>query len=230
VQPIWVKKRSPKFTGNLDRDFAGATILKFQKREDAPVRATAVWDEQNLYLAWEVRDETPWINGATDRDLLYLGGDTVDFQLATDPAADARRAEAARGDLRLSIGRFQGKPRAVIYRRVADDAHPRTFSSGVVKDYAMQSVLPLEDAEILVKTPAKDRYVVEVRVPLAALGLAPRSGLELHGDFGVTYGDPAGQRTRLRAYWANQHTGIVDDAVFELKMEPRLWGTLLFAD
>ena len=54
--------------------------------------------------------------------------------------------------------------------------------------------------------------------------------MELHGDFGVTYGDPAGQRTRLRTYWANQHTGIVDDAVAELKMEPRLWGTLLFAE
>ena len=230
VQPLWVKKRTPQFTGNLDRDFAGATILKFQKQEDAPVRATAVWDEKNLYLAWEVHDETPWINGATDRELLYLGGDTVDFQLATDPAADPRRAEAGRGDLRLSIGLFAKKPQAVIYRRVADDPHPRTFSSGTVKDYVMQSVLPQEGAEILVKTPAKDRYVVEARVPLAALGLTPRAGLELHGDFGVTYGDPAGQRTRLRAYWANQHTGIVDDAVSELKMEPRLWGTLLFAD
>ncbi|HEX4142660.1 MAG TPA: hypothetical protein VHY91_03845 [Pirellulales bacterium] len=230
VQPIWVKKRSPKFTGNIDRDFAGATILKFQKREDAPIRATAVWDEQSLYLAWEVRDETPWVNGTTDRDLMYIGGDTVDFQLATDPAADARRNEGARGDLRVSIGPFEKKPQAVIYRHVADEQHPRTFSSGVLKDYVMQSVIPVEGAEILVKTPAKDRYVVEARLPLTALGLTPRVGLELHGDFGVTYGDPAGQRTRLRAYWSNQHTGIVDDAVFELKMEPQLWGTLLFAE
>ncbi len=46
----------------------------------------------------------------------------------------------------------------------------------------------------------------------------------------MTHGDPAGQRTRLRTYWANQHTGIVDDAVFELQMEPRLWGTLMFAE
>ena len=58
---------------------------------------------------------------------MYIGGDTVDFQLATDPAADPKRAEAARGDLRLSIGPFQGKPQAVLYRRVADDPHPRTF-------------------------------------------------------------------------------------------------------
>ncbi len=54
--------------------------------------------------------------------------------------------------------------------------------------------------------------------------------MELHGDFGVTHGDAAGQRTRLRTYWSNQHTGIVDDAVAELKMEPQMWGTLQFAE
>ncbi len=191
-----------------------------------------MWDDQNCNLAWEVRDETPWVNKATDRDLLYLGGDTVDFQLATDPTADRgdepRVAAATQGVCRSD--RSRSKPEAVIYRHVADEPHPRTFSSGVVKDYVMQSVIPVEGAEILVKMPAKDRYVVEARLPLAALGLTARAGLELHGDFGVTYGDPAGQRTRLRACWANQHTGIVHDAVSELKMEPRLWGTLLFAD
>ena len=161
---------------------------------------------------------------------MYIGGDTVDFQLATDPKADPERIEGARGDLRLSIGPVRGKPQAVIYRRIADDPHPRSFSSGVFQDYVMQSVLPLESAEILAKTVGKDRYVVEAKVPLSALGLTPRVGLELHGDFGATHGDPAGQRTRLRTYWANQHTGIVDDAVAELKMEPRLWGTFQFAE
>ncbi len=127
IQPLVVKKRTPNFTGNLDQDFAGATMLKFQKQEDARVQATATWDDQNLYLGWDVHDATPWVNGATDRDLLYLGGDTVDFQLATDPAADPKRDEAVRGDLRLSIGPFQGKPLAVLYRRVADEKHPRSL-------------------------------------------------------------------------------------------------------
>jgi hypothetical protein len=230
AQPLWVKKRSPQFTGNLDKDFVGAMLVKFQKQDEARVRATAAWDDQNLYLGWEVFDATPWINGTTDRELLYMGGDTVDFQLATDPAADPKRAEAGRGDLRLSIGPFQGKAQGVVYRRVADQAHPRSFSSGVFKDYVMQSVLPLQGAEVVAKTIGKDHYTVEAKVPLATLGLAPRVGLKLSGDFGATHGDPAGQRTRLRTYWANQHTGIVDDAVAELKMEPRLWGTLIFAE
>ncbi|HTU27296.1 MAG TPA: hypothetical protein VMF30_17945, partial [Pirellulales bacterium] len=230
-QPLLVKKLTPaKFTGNLPEDFPNATILQFQKSEDAAVRATATWDDQNFYLAWEVRDQTPWVNGATDREMMYLGGDTVDFQLATDPAADPQRTEAVLGDLRLSIGPFQGKPQAVVYRRVAKEQHPRSFNSGIVKDYRMESVLPVENAEIYQRNLGNDRYAVEARVPLAALGLAPRPGLELRGDFGATHGDPAGQRTRLRTYWANQHTGLVDDAVFELKMEPALWGTLHFAE
>ena len=76
-------------------------------------------------------------------------------------------------------------------------------------------------------TPDKG-YVVEAAVPLAALGLTPSKGLLLRGDLGVTHGDPAGQRTRLRTYWSNQQTGLVDDAVFELQIEPKNWGELEF--
>ncbi len=131
------------------------------------------------------------------------------------------------GDLRLSIGNFQGTPQAVIYRRAAKEKHPRTFSSGVVNQYQMDSVELAGDVKIEVRK-ADKQYVVEAAVPLARLGLQPVDGLTLRGDFGVTHGDPAGQRTRLRTYWTNQHTGIVDDAVFELQMEPKNWGQLLF--
>jgi hypothetical protein len=71
---------------------------------------------------------------------------------------------------------------------------------------------------------------VEAAIPLASLKLSPKSGKSILGDIGVTHGDPAGQRTRLRTYWCNQQTGIVDDAVFELRMEPKNWGELFFAE
>jgi len=85
---LTVKKFRPAFTDNLDQDFAGAEIVKFAKQDDAAVRSTITWDTQNLYLAWEVKDNTPWVNGATDPAQMYLGGDTVDFQLGLDPKAD----------------------------------------------------------------------------------------------------------------------------------------------
>ena len=149
----------------------------------------------------------------------------MDFQLATDPQGNALRDQAARGDLRLSIGNFKGVPTAVLYRPLSSTAHPRTFSSGVVKEYRVESVTVLTNA-VLKVTPRAQGYVLEAAIPLAALEWAPVAGQVWRGDFGVTYGDPAGQRTRLRNHWSNQHTGIVDDAVFELKLEPRNWGEL----
>ncbi len=227
-----LKKFTPKSTGNLDQDFAGAEIIRFQKSDETAVRAAAARDDENLYVAWDVRDQTPWVNGAEQPENLYLSGDTVDFQLGTDANADAKRDQASAGDLRVSIGNFKGTPMAVIYRPVANKNKPRTpktFSSGVIKEYVVADVAVVQDAKIKL-TKRNDGYVIEAAIPLAALEFTPSAGQTFHGDFGVTYGDLAGQRTRLRSYWNNQHTGIVDDAVFELMLEPKNWGDLLIAE
>ena len=224
-QQVTIAQATPTFTGDLAKDFKDAQILSYRKGQDAAIRSAAAYDARNLYLAWEVKDPTPWVNHATDAAQLYTGGDTVDFQLATDPKADPKRGEAVMGDLRLSIGNFRGTPTAVLYRKVAAEKHPMTFSSGVVKNYTMDSVITLPDASIRVK-PSEKAYVVEAAIPLSSLGVNP-AGQTLRGDFGATFGDPAGTRTRLRVYWNNQHTGLVDDAVFELQMEPKNWGELI---
>lgn len=222
-------KLTPKNSGNLDADFKGAEVISFKKADDAAVKAAAAWDDQNLYLGFQVKDSTPWINGADAPQYMYTRGDTVDFQIGVDPNADKKRTEAGRGDLRLSIGNFQGKPTAVIYRKVADVKKPMTFSSGVVKEYIMDSVIVLEGAAITVKT-GKDSYTLQAAIPLAALGLKPSSGLTVRGDFGVTHSDAKGADAVLRTYWANQQTGLVSDDVFELKMEPKNWGEIIFRE
>jgi hypothetical protein len=225
-----IAKLTPVFTGELAADFTGAQIVEYKKSDDAAVRSAAAWDENNLYLGWEVHDPTPWVNGATEPQYLYARGDTVDFQLGTDPTADRNRAEAVRGDLRLSIGNFKGMPLAVLYRPIAKDKHPMTFSSGIVKDYRMESVRPLTDARIKVAVDEKrNLYVVEAAIPLGALDFTPAPDLKLRGDFGATHGDATGSDTRLRTYWSNRVTGIVDDEVFELKLEPKNWGEITFA-
>ena len=132
------------------------------------------------------------------------------------------------GDLRLSIGNFAGKPTAVLYRKVSTVKKPKVFSSGVVKAYAMDYVDVVADANIQVKVTQGKGYTVEAAIPWAALGWKPVAGLVLRGDLGVTHGDPAENRTRLRTYWSNQQTGIVDDAVYELQMEPKNWGEIAF--
>ena len=223
------QKQTVAFTGDLRKDFGVKEPLAWAKNE-AKSEAAIAYDDANLYLGWQVADATPWINGATEPAVLYASGDTVDFQIGTDPKADKQRAKPVLGDLRLSIGSFQGKPTAVVYRPVAAEKSPRKFYSGTVKDgYEMQSVKVLDAARIQVKAdPGAKRYIVEVAIPLAALGLTPAAGLKLTGDFGVTYGNPAGDDTVLRSYWNNQATGIVADEVWELTLEPHNWGEIQF--
>ncbi len=227
-----VRKATVAFTGNLDADFKGFTDAEkpaFEKQPGSRVRVAVAHDDANLYVGWEVQDDTPWMNGADAPEFMYARGDTVDLQLGTDPVADAKRAEPVKGDLRLSIGNFQGKPTAVVYRKVADEKKPKTFSSGVVKEYVMDSVVVLDGARIEVKVDAQGkRYVVQAALPLASLGLKLADGLVLRGDFGATHGDRAGTRTALRTHWNNQATGIVNDEVFELRMEPANWGEIVF--
>ncbi len=223
---LTVPRATVAFTGNLF-DFKGCEPVAYGKNEDAAVRTVLAHDDGNLYLGWEVKDTTPWVNGAQDISQMYAGGDTVDFQLGADPAADPQRSGAVKGDLRLSIGNFHGKPTAVLYKFVSTEKRPRTFTSGVVQGYQVDWVDVLADATIKVKV-EKDRYIVEAAVPLARLGLHLKPGLTLRGDVGVTHGDPSGTRTKLRTYWANQQTGLVDDVVFELQPAPKNWGELIF--
>ena len=224
---IEIVRGTPAFTGNLTKDFKGAKTISY-KRGSAAATTVAAWDDKNLYLAWDVQDRTPWVNAAKLPEEMYVSGDTVDFQLATDPDAKKNRDKAVAGDLRLSIGNFAGRPTAVLYRKVSAVKSPKIFSSGVVKEYPMDYVGVVEFSDIKHVERKGSGYVIEVAIPLAALGFKPAGGLKLRGDFGVTHGGPDGQRTRLRTYWNNQATGIVDDAVFELRMEPQNWGELIF--
>jgi hypothetical protein len=225
-----IKAKTVAFTGDVRADFNTKEPLVFSKGNASTIEAAIAYDTTNLYLGWTVRDDTPWINGATEPAVMYCTGDTVDFQLGADPKADRKRSEAVLGDFRLSIGNFQGKPTAVVYRRVATTKQPRKFYSGIVRDgYEMQSVTVLPDAKIDVKIDAKaKRYIVEAAIPLASLGLTLAPGLKLTGDIGATHGDPAGDDTGLRTYWNNQATGLVADEVYELKMDPKNWGELVF--
>jgi hypothetical protein len=221
---------TPTWTGRPEADFKGAATVSFAKQDDSAVRVFAGYDATNLYVGWVVKDNTPWMNGATEAAQMYVSGDTVDLQLGADPKADKNRSEPLLGDLRVSIGNFQTKPTAVLFRKMSAVKKPKVFSSGVVESCAMDYVDVLAEAKIEVKVETGKGYAVEAALPLSALGIALADGLTLRGDFGATHGDAAGQRTRLRTHWSNQHSGIVDDAVFELKMEPKNWGELFFVD
>lgn len=212
--------------GDDAKPFSGQGPFASFQRSGVGGRVAARWDAEHLYVTWFINDRTPWQNKATAVEEMYIHGDTVDLQLAADPKANAKRAEPGPGDLRLSIGNFRGKPTAVLYRKVASEKKPFTFSSGVVAEYIMDYV-SVEPSVKVQASPHGHAYTVHATIPWAVLGITPKAGLELQGDFGATFGGAGGGRTRLRVHWNNQHTGIVDDAVFELKMQPNYWGRMV---
>jgi len=149
---------------------------------------------------------------------MYVSGDTVDFQFGSDATADPKRSEAIAGDFRVSIGNFHGQPAAVLYRKVSKEKKPKAFTSGVIAHYEMDFVAVIDTARIQAG-PRRDGkgYAAEAVLPWAALGFKPAPDTKYRGDFGATHGDAASARTRMRTHWNNQETGLVDDAVFELK-------------
>ncbi len=228
TRQIEVKKQSATLTGNLGKDFQGIQQVTFQKSEDSVIRTFVSWDDKNLYLGWDVTDNTPWVNGATDFAQMYVSGDTVDFQFGSDSKANAKRGEAVAGDFRISIGNFQGKPTAVIYRPISATKKPKSFSSGLVAKYEVEFVDVISEAEIKANIrPDKKGYIVEAAIPWASLGFTPELGVKYHGDLGATHGN-TDSRTSLRTYWSNQETGLVNDVVYELRMVPKNWGDFVF--
>jgi len=227
VKSVTVKKKTVVFPGDPNKDF-GTEPISFGP-DNARIHGWLAHDDANLYVAWRVDDKTPWVNGGTGFENLYACGDTVDLQLGADPSSNVKRREAGKGDLRLSIGQLQGKNTAVLYRNVSAEKAPKTFYSGTcLGGYPMDYVKILGTVKIESKPVGDKYYSVEAAIPLKDLGVTLKADLKLRGDLGVTFGDPVGKKTTLRAYWSNQATGIVADEVEELKMQPALWGEFIF--
>ncbi|MGE9291878.1 MAG: hypothetical protein ACQKBT_12840, partial [Puniceicoccales bacterium] len=156
-QFLLVKKSTIEFTGHPRRDFRGVKSVKYAKQESAGAQSWVAYDDDRIYLGYEVEDASPWINGAKDPTQMYQSGDTVDFQIGTNPRADRKRKEPILGDLRVSIGNFKGEPTAVLYREVSEESNPREFTSSVIPSYTFEYVGVLEEAEIRVEVDEENR-------------------------------------------------------------------------
>ena len=67
--------------------------------------ARAAYDEQNLYVAFNVNSPNELTNSIADWHTIFKGGNCLDIQLAADPAADAKRTQPVAGDVRVLITR-----------------------------------------------------------------------------------------------------------------------------
>jgi hypothetical protein len=210
-----------------------APVAAWDKDGKFAVTVQGGFDAENLYLRWSVEDPSPWRNHGDDETLLFKTGDSVDLQIGVDPGSPANRTGPVPGDLRLLIAPFGDAPVAMLYRhRVPGASQPTPFSSPLRTEH-VDEVRRVDTAKIATSVghnaAGKPGYVVEAAIPLVALSLAPRADATYRADFGVLFGDPDGQVTQLRSYWANQNTGLVNDVPGEIMLHPNAWGDLSFA-
>ena len=199
-------------------------------------QAQVGYDDANLYVRFQIADESPFLNTPTDPRLLFKSGDSVEINLATDiakrPAHGQNQQQLRVGDVRIIIARTaDGKLVATRYRYVtAEKEKPNTFSvqtqsSGkdTLDDVAAWNELPM-NAKV-----EKDGYVVEAAIPWAALGVTPKSGLGLLGDVGVIYGNAGGNKNAIRYMWSDKspEVSINNDIPSEIRIHPNQWGSWL---
>lgn len=219
--------RPPAIDGR-DDDWGKEPLAAWSKSGQFPVAVRTQWDAANLYLFYEVSDNSPWVNNGNDWTLLFKTGDSVDLQIGTDAGANPQRSGPVPGDLRLLIAPHQGKDIAVLYRhRVPGAKDPVTFTCPW-RFEKVDVVARLDSARIAV-TRESNRYRVEAAIPLADLGLAAPAGKTFKLDVGAIFGDPEGKMNMLRSYWSNQNTGLVNDVPGEIMLSPVSWGTVTFA-
>ncbi len=225
---VVVKVAKPlNLAGELDAAWKAIKPVAEVKDSDVSgYNVRAAHDGANLYLAYEVFDNSPMLNTGDDVRMLFKGGDCVDLMLGL--GGEAHKAPAA-GDLRLLMSVMDAAPTAVLYRPIkleGQEAAPAKFASPS-RSVDMERVT----VEASVKIDVMRRegfYLLKACVPFTVLGVNYQPGMQLRGDFGVVYSDPAGSRNAFRSYWANREPSIaiVNDIPSEAALTPAGWAEL----
>ncbi len=187
----------------------------------------AAYDAQNLYIAYDVSSPYELINNQPDSSIVFKGGNCLDIQLATDPAADAKRQAPVPGDVRILVTRQNGKPLAVIYRPKVKGftGTPIVFRSPGNKEAF--DAIEVCDRIGLEYQKTGTGYSAVVTIPLETIGLALHPGGQIRYDLGILYGNVTGSATAARSYLMNSSfsANVTNDIPNESRVEPAEWGT-----
>jgi len=211
-------------------------------RKGFPERAQVrfAYDDQCLYLFFDVTDSSPWRNEGKDFARLFKTGDAVDLQICTAPLPKVSDLREGTGDMReadsvgsshvrLLFAPLEGKPACVLMRPVdktgsADKAYNYHSPVG---DRHFDRVEVLAEAQVAVKVETQ-RYRVEAAIPWRAIGLRPAAGMAIRGDAGFISSDAQGMVNVARTYWSNEVTNLTNDMPSEAWLYPATWGEFRF--
>lgn len=184
------------------------------------------YDEQNLYLRYDVTSPHGLVNEITDPHIIFKGGNLLDLQMAADPAADPNRPSPASGDVRVLITRQNGRPFAVIYRPKVKDFTGRPIVLTSPTGQEAFDAIETTDRIGLEYTKTSDGFTAVATLPLTLLGWTPQPGQEVRLDVGYIFGNANGSQVALRSYWTNNSltANVTNDIPTESRLEPGQWG------
>jgi hypothetical protein len=190
-------------------------------------------DGQRLYACFKTAEPDLLVNAGDSWPMHFKTGGALDLMLATDPAANANRAAAGQGDIRLLVALVNKKPTAVLYRPVSPGGNREPFPfSSPLRTIKFDRIDDVTEELLFKSTVVKNEkertqsVVYEFSIPLTTLGLRPVAGQTIRGDVGVLRGN--GKTTLQRSYWRNKSAGLTSDVPSEAELLPRLWGKMEF--
>ena len=216
-----------------DTEWQGVAALPIGDNKDKPAQVQFGYDDQNLYVRFEVQLGVPFLNTPTDPKLLFKSGSALEICLT--PHLPERKVGANNrhpmevGDLRVLIARTkEGKLIATRYRpKIAAKEKPlaaffETPAAGREEfdEIAEWNDLPMHYREV------KGGCIVEVAIPWSATAVKPVKGAKFLLDAGVIYGNEGGTRNATRALWSDTtpEVNVNNDIPTESRMHPNGWG------
>jgi hypothetical protein len=203
-------------------EFAHASAATMVLSEHARGTARLMYDEQELYVAFDVQDDSPWRNAGSDLSTLFKTGDTVDLWLGPSPG----KRELGTKDVRLLFAPQGDGTVAVAFRPKVEGKAKRVPFRSPSGEIWMDRVEMLSDVTVAVQRTSAG-YRLEAAIPRAEIGLeGPLDRIGL--DLSINFSDPAGQRNVARMHWARNGAAMVYDLPSEARLEPENWGLGVF--
>ena len=223
---ITIKKVSGSMTIDGDiSDWQGTSAVDIAgAAESGKVRLA--YDDEKLYAFFDIKDNSPMVNGGSNFEKLFKTGDVADIFLS--PSGN-KNADPADGDMRISLSEMNGKPIAILYKQKdssTDGSFFYNYNSPVGSvDFDMVRVL--NEAEVSI-VKSVSGYTIEAAIPFDAIGMTVSNDMKITGDVGIVASDEAGTINTARIYYYNKDTGLVSDLPGEARFYPDKWGGMKF--
>ncbi|MBA3686059.1 MAG: hypothetical protein H0W72_12590, partial [Planctomycetes bacterium] len=194
-----------------------------------------MYDAERLYLGYEVRAVNGPVNAGSELPLSpFVSGAYVDASFAPDWKQPQRR-DPLSGDVRVLAAQVrQGDGTALFHRAFwqlkAGGRNPQTITSPAasVRMADIDEIPGLQQAWRVTGAENDSKrvnYVVELAIPLKALGITP--GTPFGFDCSVAVANPSGDLRERAAHWAGLSEAQVVDRPGSVRLLPENWGTAI---